>query len=180
MLLLSFVALAAKPPPIPWPTTASGDPLRIAVVGELASDPLANTALARTILERDPDLIVFTGRDAKEDLSAWAGDHGIVASSRTNPGAGFLKRFPGIGVDGRATPYGKLDVNAADTRWRVIYATTWPSPLARWNEQSFWLPKAAEPTAYDRLVVLLDSDFSLPELTGSLFAWPGTTSRSST
>lgn len=157
MLLLSFVALAAKPAPVPWPTTAAGDPLQIAVLGELSADPDQVAALARDVLARKPDLVVFTGLDTKADLSVWAGDHGIVASSRSNPNGGFLKRFPGIGVDGRATPYGALDVTAADTRWRLLYATTWPGPLARWNEQLFWLPKGADPTSYDRLLVLLDS-----------------------
>lgn len=148
MLPLILTAAAAPPAPIPLADGVEASPLTMVIVGK------HDAATAAAISARNPDVVVLTGVDARSDLEGWTGDHGVIAMSDRNPKGRFLKRFPHPSKSGE--PYGQLELKVGDTRWRVVYATTYSEPLARWNDQQFWLPSAADPSAYDRMILLLD------------------------
>jgi hypothetical protein len=153
--LLFAHVLAASPEPVPWARSVEGDVVRLAIVGSLpdVADPWADAVRAA-----EPDLVLFTGVDRDDVLTGWPSDHGVLAMAAGVPTKAYLARFPGIGGDlPNATPYGWVDLVVGGIRWRVVYVTAADRPIARWEEQLWWLPRALERSAYDRLIVVSDA-----------------------
>ncbi len=161
-LLASSVASAARPDPLTWATDAdAGDSaVRLAFVGDLPAAETLRAEIVREVMGTRPDIVVLTGMSAREDPVSWGLPEGqaVMATSDAAPSRRWLKRFDGIGVDAlpRAVPWGTVDRTTKGTRWRILYATTWPQPDKQWQEQGYWLPKALDREGYDRLIVLAD------------------------
>ncbi|MCB9678489.1 MAG: hypothetical protein H6737_25535 [Alphaproteobacteria bacterium] len=155
--MLAILSAWAAPPTVPWLTGREGGTFRVAIVGELPADA---GALAAAVAEEDPSFLVFTSVSRVEDLDAFgpSADRPVIAMPAGAPRRSWLKRFDGIGVPGlpKPVPYGAVDLVSQGTRWRVLYATSWTVPAGPWEEQSFWLPKVLDRSAYDRLLVVTD------------------------
>ena len=103
---------------------------------------------------------MFTGADRNTDYAAFGvgWDRRVIALPDRAPTRAWTKRFHDIGVKGlpKPVPYGSIDVTVGDTRWRLLYLTTFMTPVRQWEEQSFWLPKAVDSERFDRLLVFAD------------------------
>jgi hypothetical protein len=129
-------------------------------IGELPAGETLRTAVARQVLATRPDIVVLNGLSTRDDPISWgfSAAQPLVATADAAPNRRWLERFDGIGVEGlpRPVPWGVVDRVTRGTRWRILYATTWPEPEKQWEEQGYWLPKALDSSAYDRLIVIAD------------------------
>lgn len=140
---------------VSWASSRDVERVRLVIVGSL---PAAPYTLIDAVKAVDPDVLVFTGLSRSDDLTHWPTDGGVLAVSDGVPNKAFLERFEGLATDGRGpTPYSVVDLTVGGTRWRLVTVTTSDRPPSRWEEQGYWLPKALDPAAYDRLIVLSDA-----------------------
>lgn len=149
MLTMAVCAVAlGAPGTVPWAAPRDVGEVRLAIVGSL---PAAPYTLIDAVKATRPDILVFTGLSRSDDLTHWPTDGGVLARTDGPLNRPFLERFDG------ADPYGAVDLVVGGTRWRVVTVTTSDRPTSRWEEQGYWLPKALDPSAYDRLIVLSDA-----------------------
>jgi len=143
---------------VPWAQDSEADEFHIAIIGGLPDLP---GGLVDSVLQRHPDILMFTSIGKNTDLEPWGINDAmpVLAVSDRPATRAWLKRFDGVGVEAlpRAVPYGSVDLVTEGIRWRVVYATARTEPQKRWEEQSYWLPKVLDRGAYDRLLILTDA-----------------------